>query len=84
MRKSENAEFSEEECNFDIDEAEECMFNQASVPNKIRSTKMRLISFTLNKFKWVSNKEDREDSTKTSATSWYETLLLELPKDLLT
>ena len=49
---SEKAEFSEEECNFDIDEAEECMFDQTAVrASKIRSTKMKLISFTLNKFK---------------------------------
>ena len=42
----------DEDCNFDIDEAEECNTNQTSVcENTIRSTETKLITYTLNKYK---------------------------------
>ena len=56
MRKSERmktqTELSDEECNCDIDEAEEYTFNHETVSEKtIKSTETKLISFTLKKYK---------------------------------
>ena len=43
---------SDEECNCDIDDAEELTFNQTSVSERtIKSTETKLISFTQRKHK---------------------------------